>query len=49
MSDTGDKCHYDLFGWEIKDAEKTIKKVPISHLEICEEGESRNLNKEDLP
>jgi hypothetical protein len=45
----GDDCHHEFFNWESKSAEKTIKAVPLNTLEICVNGEIRNLTTEDLP
>ena len=49
VSDTGDECHHEIFDWERSDAEKTIKNVSVTDLEICIGEELRNLQIEDLP
>jgi hypothetical protein len=49
VSGTDRWCHYNLIGWNEKDAEDTIKRLPISEARICTENGIRELAQEDLP
>ena len=51
VSNKGDECHHDIFDWEAKESEKTIKNVPLDNLEICigEDEPHRKFQLSDLP
>lgn len=45
-------CHYDIIKWtkpQIKEAEDTIKKLPLTELKICVEAEARQAVLADFP
>ena len=48
VSSTDLWCHYDLIGWDVKDAEDTIKPLPITETNICTEDGIRPLAISDL-
>jgi hypothetical protein len=48
-SATGDKCHHEFFNWDYKNAEDTIRAVPLEDLEICTGNEVRQFQISDLP
>jgi hypothetical protein len=48
VSASGDECHHDIFGWELKEAENTIKKLSLENLNICTQEGVRKLQIEDL-
>ena len=47
-SEKDKKCHYEIFGWATADAEQTIKKLPLSEIDLCAEDGFRKVQTSDL-
>jgi len=41
-------CHHDIVDWDVDDAQRTIKQLPIEDTKICTEDGLRNLTQDDL-
>jgi hypothetical protein len=48
-SDTGDVCHYDIIAATDKQLKAILKTKTISDFYICDNGNHRQLRREDLP